>query len=87
MGLGETYHRDKTIAALNGGYVCIHIFDWVNVENLLKGIKDAKLKIIDSGISKHYFYDVRHKQLVDTLSNSKFVVEVVDDGFEVVVDD
>lgn len=41
-GLEKYYHRDKTQLAEDNGFQCIHIWDWDNIDKIVKWLKPRK---------------------------------------------
>lgn len=77
------YHRNKTLNAVQNGYVCIHIYDWVDSELILWLIMEGGvLGIVDTGVVNAHIYDHKKKEL--TNKESEDTVVIYDDGFNLV---
>lgn len=80
-GIDRYYHRNKTLLAMDSGYICVHIFDWTDVDKILKLIQLEQLNIYDTGIINRYIFNIKTKELVDYMD--KDCVEIYDDGFAI----
>ena len=73
------YHRNKTLNALKFGYKCIHIFDWMNTNQIMYHILYGQLNIIDTGKPVKHIFDYKLMDLVNKESESTVII--YDDGF------
>lgn len=80
-GIDKYYHRNKTLLAIENGYICVHIFDWTDVEKVLNLIQLHQLDIYDTGVVNRYIFNTKTKKLVDHME--KDCVEIYDDGFAI----
>lgn len=63
--LDENYHLNKTRLAVENGYRCIHIFDWDNLDNMLKLLQSketiyarkCKIKYIEPSVATRFEND------------------------------
>lgn len=76
------YHRKKTLRALEEGYRCVHIFDWIDVPELMYHIVNKKFDLVDCGEPKKHVYNPKLHQVVD--AETEDTVTIYDDGFEVI---
>lgn len=85
--VSANYHEHKTKAALEHGYVCVHIFDWMNFEDYIDSILHGEVYLEKKDSVEIFYYDVKRKHL-STLSeyekcNDKSIVRIFDDGYYV----
>ena len=68
-GISKDYHYNKTAAALNAGYRCLHIWDWDNVDKIIDSLqpktkiyaRNTEIKIV-SEIDVNNFLNKYHFQ-------------------------
>ena len=81
--IGPEYHREKTLFALKNGYICIHVFDWMDKKQIIEDVLNNKIELKDRGeISKHLFNYKTNKEVYEY---GPWVVEIYDDGFEFLI--
>lgn len=76
------YHRKKTLTALERGYRCFHIFDWMDVADAVYNIVNKNWDLLDTGKERPHIYDIKQKCLVDCESENTVII--YDDGFDIV---
>lgn len=76
----ELYHKEKTIRALEHGSICIHIFDWTNIDDVLYRIKNGYYSKVVAKIGEpnKFIYDTKERKLVN--EENENTVIVFDDG-------
>lgn len=82
-GIAFDYHKLKSINAYKHGYRCVHVFDWTEVDEVIVNIINNNYEILyqDFGEPRAFIYDMRAKQLVDSLDTADgSCVKVYDDG-------
>lgn len=94
-GIQENYHYNKTKCAIDNNYLCIHVFDWINwndVINFIQNYSEDKFKIIKSSFDKSniklHWYNVKTKEhYIDNnfeqqkMFDNKFM-RIYDDGLD-----
>ena len=84
--LSEDYHQQKTEFAFQHGYVCLHIFEWMSLDDYLSDILDGTLCIIKDQ-PKTFYYNLNKKTLVteeEYLSQEAHkIVRIVGDGYKI----
>lgn len=81
--IGPEYHREKTLFALENGYTCIHVFDWMDKKQIIEDVLNNRIKLKDRGeISKHLFNYKTNKEVYEY---GPWVVKIYDDGFDLEV--
>lgn len=79
------YHRAKTQCASRHGFICIHVFDWTDTEDLVKDLKWSRyFDIQDRGVIKHWYNSKSGIHLID---NEYLDDDMIQDGFLPVFDD
>ena len=79
------YHRLKSKCAQRNGFICIHVFDWNNIEEIVKDLKWSKyFDIQDRGIIKHWYNSKSHIHIIDDDYDE---ADMIADGFLSVFDD
>lgn len=75
------YHYNKTKLALDNDFICLHIFDWTNVDKILDYIKSDRIVSLEFvGINTTY-YNIRKRCVVEQLDDD--CVIVYDDGYQI----
>ena len=79
-GIDKYYHQNKTKLALDNGYTCIHIFDWIqNKEEIIEKILNNTFpQIISFEEPRKFIYNIRENKLVN--EESEDTVIIWDDG-------
>lgn len=77
----KLYHRNKTLNAIEHGYKCIHVYDWIDFSDVIYRLRSCTLFIEDNTYCKEYIYNYKTKKLVSTKTNN--CVSIFDDGFRV----
>lgn len=79
------YHQNKSIAALNNGYRCIHIWDWTTENDLIDIINGIYYNYIPINVSftepRQWIYNLKKNELQYDNFNDSCVV-VYDDGID-----
>jgi hypothetical protein len=84
------YHYLKTKNALENGYVCLNVFDWDNLEEIIDLLKLNKpIKQIKDSITKHWYNINIKEHLTDDNFNDEEMIEkgflpIYDSGYEIV---
>ena len=89
-GIEQSYHRKKTINAINNDYRCIQMFDWVSPNEVIELIL-SNFKMEDTGSARMILFN---KETKDTISNfdieetkdylDKGYLLFFDDGFNII---
>lgn len=73
------YHQQKSIVAKEHGYICFHIFDWINMQDII----DIILSQVDFDIQIQeptlHIYDYKNNKIVNEANKTS--VFIYDDGF------
>lgn len=77
------YHFNKSKLAYDNGYMCIHIFDWMDKNLILTHIKDHSLYLSDFREIKGYAYNVKTKNVVQTSTLNENEVLLYDGGQDI----
>ena len=78
------YHYNKTKLALDNGYICIHKFNWITKEQILKIIKTICNYNISQEEPRLHWYNMKtRKHILDNES----LENMVDNGFVSIYDD
>lgn len=77
------YHRKKSLNAVENGYKCIHIFDWVNIDEILYHLTNHDFELVDTGKPVKHIFDIKKMEL--TNKESENTVVIYDDGFNMIV--
>lgn len=87
--INKYYHKNKSKLAEKYGYKCLHIFDWIDKNIIIKNLY-KNIVISPRRIKKHWYNISNH--CVCTLKHSREWmlqnnhVEVYDDGYDIIVD-
>ena len=57
------YHYNRTKLALENGYICIHKFDWMSNDEILKLIKNINKYEIKQGQPRLHWYNMKTKNI------------------------
>ena len=78
----ELYHKEKTMRALEQGSICIHVFDWTNIDEILYRIKSGYYSKVVAKIGEptKFIYDTKEKKLVR--EENENTVIIFDDGVD-----
>ena len=63
----QYYHYDKSKLAYENGYMCLHIFDWIDINTILNGILNESIYLSDFRDVKCFIYNYKTKKLWITL--------------------
>lgn len=75
--ISELYHQRKSQVAFKHGYTCLHIFDWVRWDDVIKQIEDnVQIKYFEQ--PRRYILDINTATLTDMESDTTVVL--FDDG-------
>lgn len=77
--INENYHRIKSINAKDNGYICIHIWDWINLDAVLYHINNKTLTVTDTGKPIKHIFDTKTLELTNKETDSTVII--YDDGF------
>lgn len=77
----KLYHRNKTLNAVEHGYKCIHIYDWIDFSDIIYLMRNCTLFVKDNSYCKEYIYNYKTRKLVNTKTDN--CVSIFDDGFHV----
>lgn len=73
------YHKKKSICAFKNNFICIHIWDWTDIDLVIKNIKESKYNLDVSFENPRLFiYDLDKREL--TKKRNKTTVDIYDDG-------
>ena len=53
--LDKNYHYNKTKFAIDNGFKCLNVFDWTDIELIIKLLKEENFLQIEDQIQKHLF--------------------------------
>lgn len=77
--LTTDYHRNKTLNAQNNDFICIHVWDWLNLDAILYHIIVKDLTIMDTGAPVKHIFNMKTKELTNIETDDTVVI--YDDGF------
>lgn len=89
------YHYNKTTNALNCGFLCIHIFDWTNIEEIFDNIINNRYSsyTIQKKEIETYFVNIKTKECIIYSDVQDMGVElppdfvrVCDDGYKIILE-
>lgn len=78
------YHYNKTKLALENDYICIHKFNWITKDQILKMIKKIKETNIKQEEPRLHYYNMKTRKHIKNTVDNKLLeqgfVEIYDDG-------
>ncbi len=75
----EDYHQRKSLVAYNHGFICIHVFDWTNWDDVLSML-NSELKVKKFNAPRKHILDITTMEVVDQETDK--TVLIYDDGVE-----
>lgn len=88
--LDKYYHQMKSKIAYMNGFYCVHIFDWINPDDIIKALLSDKLSLSDKFIEpKCWAYNTKTKtkKLYDNKETDKYTALIWDSGQDLLIDD
>ena len=86
-GKDKYYHYNKTKLALENNYICIHKFNWITKEQILRIIKKIKTKEIKQGQPRLHWYNMKTRKHLRDFNESYNRQEMIDLGYVEIYDD
>lgn len=84
--LDVNYHKNKTELAIKNNYICLHIFDWMNLSDYLLDILENNI-YLEKDKMQEYYYDLKNCKLVTeedyTNCEDKKIVKIIGDGYKI----
>lgn len=83
------YHHNKSQYAYDNGYVCIHVFDWDDIIELIHHLQYSRyFEISESDVKCHWYDDVKKIHICDTACSDESMLAagylpVYDDGYKI----
>lgn len=81
------YHYNKTKLALENKYICIHKFNWITKEQVLRTIKKIKTKEIKQGQPRLHWYNMKTRKHLRDFNESYNKQEMINLGYVEIYDD
>ena len=87
--INEQYHYNKTKNALDNGYKCICVWDWIDQNSIIQKLKNNNFTQEYIGIRKH-LYNIKTKEHIIINNNSNIDINdyklpwviIFDDGYQ-----
>ena len=83
------YHHNKSKIALDSGFICIHVFDWMDPIDLILHLQYSQyFSIQEQSIQCHWFNEHTECHLITTNSDGEALLSsgylpVYDDGYTI----
>lgn len=88
MPLDSSYHHEKSVNAIQAGFICIHIFDWMDLGGILQDVIEGRYEdcYMQERDIRTYFVKLNGYEVYESVTESEASV-LLDTGFVRVCDD